>query len=37
MAAKPWFIPDITTLLDQLQAFRRRREHFALVVDEYGA
>jgi len=23
--------------MDQLQAFRRRREHFALVVDEYGS
>ena len=37
VAAKPWFIPDGTTLLDQLAAFRQRREHFALVVDEYGA
>lgn len=37
IAAKPWFIPDTTTLLAQLQAFRERREHFALVVDEYGA
>jgi Mg2+/Co2+ transporter CorB len=37
VAAKPWFIPESTTLLDQLEAFRRRREHFALVVDEYGA
>lgn len=36
LAAKPWFIPDTTTLFDQLQAFRKRREHFALVVDEYG-
>lgn len=33
----PWFIPETTTLLGQLQAFRARREHFALVVDEYGA
>lgn len=33
----PWFIPDTTTLLDQLQAFRERREHFAVVVDEYGS
>jgi Mg2+/Co2+ transporter CorB len=33
----PWFIPEATTLIDQLQAFRDRREHFALVVDEYGA
>jgi Mg2+/Co2+ transporter CorB len=37
LAAKPWFVPDTTSLLDQLQAFRRRREHFALVVDEYGS
>ncbi len=36
-ASEPWFIPDTTTLWDQLQAFRKRREHFALVVDEYGA
>ena len=33
----PWFIPETTKLNDQLQAFRDRREHFALVVDEYGA
>lgn len=33
----PWFIPETTNLYDQLQAFRERREHFALVVDEYGA
>jgi Mg2+/Co2+ transporter CorB len=37
IAARPWFIPESTTLFDQLEAFRRRREHFALVVDEYGA
>ncbi len=37
MAAEPWFVPESTSLLDQLQAFRRRREHFALVVDEYGS
>ncbi len=36
VASPPWFIPDSTRLLDQLQAFRQRREHFALVVDEYG-
>ncbi len=34
---EPWFIPESTTLFDQLQAFRRRREHFAIMVDEYGA
>ena len=37
IAAVPWFIPDSTSLLNQLGAFRRRHEHFAIVVDEYGA
>jgi Mg2+/Co2+ transporter CorB len=31
-----WFVPDTTTLEEQLAAFRERRSHFALVVDEYG-
>jgi Mg2+/Co2+ transporter CorB len=33
----PWFIPESTVLFDQLEAFRARHEHFAMVVDEYGA
>ena len=33
----PWFIPETTSLKDQLAAFLKRRTHFALVVDEYGA
>jgi len=37
IATKPWFVPESTDLLDQLHAFRNRREHFALVVDEYGS
>jgi Mg2+/Co2+ transporter CorB len=37
LSSKPWFVPESRTLMDQLQAFRRRREHFALVVDEYGS
>ncbi|MCB2108762.1 MAG: HlyC/CorC family transporter [Rhodobacteraceae bacterium] len=37
VAQKPWFVPETTRLLDQMTAFRERREHFALVVDEYGA
>lgn len=37
VATKPWFVPDTTTLQDQLNAFLRRKTHFALVVDEYGA
>jgi len=36
LAAKPWFIPETTSLKDQLLAFRQRQQHFALVVDEYG-
>lgn len=34
---KPWFVPNTTTLREQLRAFTARRAHFALVVDEYGA
>ena len=34
---EPWFIPETTSLKDQLAAFLKRRAHFALVVDEYGA
>jgi Mg2+/Co2+ transporter CorB len=37
IASPPWFVPESTDLLEQLQAFRKRREHFALVVDEYGS
>ena len=36
IANTPWFIPESTDLLSQLQAFRARHEHFAIVVDEYG-
>ena len=36
VAMKPWFVPDTRTLDDQLRAFLKRRQHFALVVDEYG-
>ncbi|MBR6412482.1 MAG: DUF21 domain-containing protein [Alphaproteobacteria bacterium] len=34
--AKPWFVLNTTNLMDQLHAFKKRREHFALVVNEYG-
>ncbi len=37
LAAPPWFVPETTTLEEQLAAFRERRARFALVVDEYGA
>lgn len=37
VAMKPYFIPETTTLDEQMKEFLRRRTHFALVVDEYGA
>ena len=33
---KPWFIPEYTKLDNQLMAFKKRKEHFSIVVDEYG-
>jgi Mg2+/Co2+ transporter CorB len=36
VASKPWFVPDTTTLQEQLNEFLRRKAHFAIVVDEYG-
>lgn len=37
VAKKPYFIPDTTTLDEQMREFLKRRTHFAIVVDEYGA
>ncbi|MBT5296383.1 MAG: HlyC/CorC family transporter [Octadecabacter sp.] len=36
VAMKPYFVPETTTLDDQMRQFLSRRRHFALVVDEYG-
>lgn len=36
IAARPWFVPDTTTLSEQLNAFLRRKAHLAVAVDEYG-
>jgi Mg2+/Co2+ transporter CorB len=36
VAMEPWFVPDTTSLDDQMREFLKRRSHFALVVDEYG-
>jgi Mg2+/Co2+ transporter CorB len=36
IARDAYFIPETKLLFDQLQAFRSRREHFSVVVDEYG-
>jgi CBS domain containing-hemolysin-like protein len=37
LTTEPWFVPDTTGLEEQFNAFRKRRTHLALVVDEYGA
>jgi len=36
IALPPWFVPEMRSVAEQLKAFRRRKTHFALVVDEYG-
>ena len=36
IATEPYFVPEKTLLFSQLQAFRTRREHFAIVINEYG-
>lgn len=36
IAAKPWFVPDTTTLKEQLNQFLKNKAQMALVVDEYG-
>lgn len=35
-ATPPWFVPDTTSVKDQLNQFLRRKAQLALVVDEYG-
>ncbi len=37
VAMEPYFVPETSTLDDQMRAFLKRKSHFALVVDEYGA
>lgn len=34
---EPWFVPETLTVQEQLDAFLKKRNHFALVVDEFGA
>src|SRR5271168_4731365 len=36
IALPPWFVPEMRSVSEQLKAFRRRKTHFAMVVDEYG-
>ncbi len=36
VVAAPWFIPETTSVKDQLNQFLKRKAQLALVVDEYG-
>jgi len=36
LISPPWFVPETMKVEELLEAFRERRTHFALVVDEYG-
>jgi Mg2+/Co2+ transporter CorB len=36
VASEPWFVPDTTSVADQLNEFLARKAQLALVVDEYG-
>ena len=36
IAKNVWFIPETTSVLDQLQEFKKKQRHLAFVVDEYG-
>ena len=35
--SEPWFVPSSNTLKNQLVAFKKKKEKFAIVIDEYGA
>lgn len=37
VTSSPWFVPASNSLRSQLFAFRKRRKHLAMVVDEYGS
>lgn len=37
VSTPPYYVPETTTLDDQMREFLRLRSHFALVVDEYGS
>ena len=35
-AAKPLYVPDTLTMIELLEAFKKHRQHLALVIDEFG-
>lgn len=37
LAMEPYFVPENTTLHEQLDEFKANQQHFALIIDEYGS
>ncbi|ADM08254.1 CBS domain protein [Parvularcula bermudensis HTCC2503] len=37
LAMEAYFVPETTTLQEQLDAFKATRQHFAMIIDEYGS
>jgi putative hemolysin len=35
-AEKPLYVPETLTMIELLEAFKKHRQHIALVIDEYG-
>ena len=35
-AQRPLYVPEVLTVMKVLETFKKHRQHFALVVDEYG-
>lgn len=37
VCSDPWFVPESTPLPHQMNAFRKKKQHLAIVIDEYGS
>jgi len=35
-ASKPLYVPETLTVIELLEEFKQHRQHFALVIDEFG-
>ncbi len=36
ICSDPWFVPESTPLPHQMKKFRQKKQHLAIVIDEYG-
>jgi len=37
VCSDPWFVPESTPLPHQMNAFRKKKQHLSIVIDEYGS